>query len=191
MPNLLSGSRLLLSFLFLVQEPWVRVFLVCIAALTDCLDGYFARIWGQQSRLGVVLDPLADKIFVFMGVGCFWMEDRLSGWAAALFFTREWVLLWFVGYLLLKGLWKQFSCRSVWSGKSITTLQFLFFLALSMDYPIPIGLLLIFVPLAFMMGGELWCVAQEISLRTESERNKIRVVSYEQSGLGCKECDIR
>lgn len=127
-----------------------------MAALTDFLDGYFARAWGQQSRLGVLLDPLADKIFILAGVVCFWREGQLSGMAGALFFAREGVLLWFMGYLLWKGEFGKFTIRSIWSGKVITTLQFLFFLVLSAGYAISVRWSVAFVPLAWWMGMELW-----------------------------------
>lgn len=148
-----------MSLLFSVQEIWVRILLVCVAAATDCLDGYFARAWGQQSRLGVFLDPLADKIFVFTGVFYFWREGQLNGVAASLFFAREGVLLWFMGYLLWKGQLGKFTIRSVWSGKVITTLQFLFFLALSAGHAISVSWSVVFVPLAWWMGMELWWAA--------------------------------
>ena len=163
LPNLLSGARLLAALFFCIQEPWIRILLVCVAALTDYLDGYFARVWGQQSRLGVVLDPLADKIFVLMGVWCFWIEGRLSGVAACLFFAREWVLLWFMGYLLLKGKWGQFAFRSVWNGKAITTLQFAFLFVLSAGYTVSTLWPVAFIPLALSMGVALWRAAQQTS----------------------------
>ena len=43
---------------------WVALAIFIAAGVTDILDGYFARIWGQQSSLGRMLDPIADKLLV-------------------------------------------------------------------------------------------------------------------------------
>jgi cardiolipin synthase len=43
---------------------WVALALFIAAGITDILDGYFARIWGQQSTFGRMLDPIADKLLV-------------------------------------------------------------------------------------------------------------------------------
>ncbi len=71
LPNLLTLSRIfavpLLVILMWGREPWewlVAFGLYCIAGLTDYLDGYLARAQGTVSKLGVFLDPIADKIMV-------------------------------------------------------------------------------------------------------------------------------
>src|SRR5215470_16233510 len=43
---------------------WVALLLFIVAAITDFFDGYLARKWGQQSALGRMLDPIADKVLV-------------------------------------------------------------------------------------------------------------------------------
>src|SRR5262249_59383120 len=43
---------------------WVALAVFIAAAITDILDGYLARSWGQQSALGRMLDPIADKLLV-------------------------------------------------------------------------------------------------------------------------------
>ena len=43
---------------------WLALGIFIAAGVTDILDGYFARIWGQMSSLGVMLDPIADKLLV-------------------------------------------------------------------------------------------------------------------------------
>ena len=71
LPNLLTLSRILAVPILVVlmwrQGPyeWLAAFLVfCIAGLTDYLDGYLARAQGTVSKIGVFLDPIADKIMV-------------------------------------------------------------------------------------------------------------------------------
>src|SRR5436190_4675589 len=71
LPNLLTLSRILAVpiLVFLLWRPspvdyGVTFVLYCIVGMTDYLDGYLARAWGNISRLGQFLDPIADKIMV-------------------------------------------------------------------------------------------------------------------------------
>lgn len=71
LPNILTLWRLsvvpFVVTLVFVPQSWafyVQMILFSTAALTDFLDGYFARRYGQVSRLGRLLDPLADKLLV-------------------------------------------------------------------------------------------------------------------------------
>lgn len=71
LPNLLTASRILAVPLLvaLMWGPgswqWLAAFvLFCIAGATDYLDGYLARAYGTVSKIGVFLDPIADKIMV-------------------------------------------------------------------------------------------------------------------------------
>jgi len=64
-PNLLSLLRLLsvpLIVLLILEQHWTGAFAVFLfAGLSDALDGFIARHWRQRTRLGVYLDPVADK----------------------------------------------------------------------------------------------------------------------------------
>jgi cardiolipin synthase len=68
LPNILTLSRILLvlPFLILMLERRVTAALivVCLAGLTDFLDGFTARTWHQKTRIGIALDPAADKLFL-------------------------------------------------------------------------------------------------------------------------------
>src|SRR3954452_13994748 len=71
LPNLLTLSRILavpiLVFLLWRPQPIdyaIRFVLYCIVGLTDYLDGYLARAWGNISKLCQCLDPIAEKIMV-------------------------------------------------------------------------------------------------------------------------------
>ena len=60
--------------------------------MTDILDGYFARIWGQQSSLGRMLDPIADKLLVASCLLMLAAEETIRGWtllAAVVILCRE------------------------------------------------------------------------------------------------------
>lgn len=87
--NLLTISRLaLLPFmivLFLIHKPWASWTLLCLyipAAISDYFDGYFARLYNQVSKVGVFLDPIADKLFVGAILFMLVATRRLDGWWA-------------------------------------------------------------------------------------------------------------
>jgi CDP-diacylglycerol--glycerol-3-phosphate 3-phosphatidyltransferase len=56
---------------------------------TDYLDGMVARVTGQYSRLGVLLDPITDRLLVISGVIVCWHFDLLPRWALAILVARE------------------------------------------------------------------------------------------------------
>ncbi|MEI6639271.1 MAG: CDP-diacylglycerol--glycerol-3-phosphate 3-phosphatidyltransferase [Chlorobium sp.] len=87
-PNQLTALRILLVPVFvallLQEDPWLKllgVIVFVVASLTDIYDGYHARKYGVESRLGAFLDPLADKLlitaafflYVWMGYLVLWM----------------------------------------------------------------------------------------------------------------------
>jgi CDP-diacylglycerol--glycerol-3-phosphate 3-phosphatidyltransferase len=99
LPNQLTASRFVLGivlFVLIGLESWLWCILVfAAAALTDWLDGYFARKQGLVSTLGRVLDPLVDKVLVG-GAYIFLLPlgDRagLAAWMVTLVMAREMVI---------------------------------------------------------------------------------------------------
>lgn len=102
-PNLLSLFRLLLIPVFLVllvnaQYPWALLVLVA-SSLTDFVDGYVARHFNQVTRVGQLLDPAADRLFIFSTlIGLAW-TGFIPWWLAGVIFGRE-ILLLIVGVIL-------------------------------------------------------------------------------------------
>ena len=71
---------------------WVALAFFIAAAISDFLYGYFARIWAQQSSLGRMLDPIADKLLVSSCLLMLAAEDTIHGWslfAAIVILCRE------------------------------------------------------------------------------------------------------
>lgn len=98
LPNILSGSRLILApvffFLFIQDDLlWRGISLVVftVAALTDFFDGYFARKYEVESNFGIFLDPLADKFLTFAGFVCLPFVDasQFVWWAIILIVIRD------------------------------------------------------------------------------------------------------
>ncbi|MDP6700069.1 MAG: CDP-alcohol phosphatidyltransferase family protein, partial [Candidatus Latescibacteria bacterium] len=97
--NILSGLRVLLIpflFYFIAQGEAARlatVLLLLFAAATDLGDGLVARRYGQISRLGKVLDPLADKIFLacLLGALVYWRDLPL--WLLGMLLVRDAVIV--------------------------------------------------------------------------------------------------
>ncbi|MBY4893786.1 CDP-diacylglycerol--glycerol-3-phosphate 3-phosphatidyltransferase [Rhodobacteraceae bacterium N5(2021)] len=90
-PNILTLVRLIAApmvgfvFLFLPRPfaDWVALFLFMGASMTDYLDGLLARKWGQESRFGAMLDPIADKAMVVIALAVLLVILSLDhGWSA-------------------------------------------------------------------------------------------------------------
>jgi CDP-diacylglycerol--glycerol-3-phosphate 3-phosphatidyltransferase len=125
-PNALSLARIILApvfcFLFLEGSSAMRhaaLVVFTLAAITDLLDGYFARRLGAASSVGAFLDPLADKILVLSVLGCFAMQGILAWWAVVLVASRD--LL--VTHLRAAALRQGFSLKTTLLAKSKTALQ--------------------------------------------------------------------
>ena len=71
---------------------WLALAIFTAAGVTDILDGYFARIWQQQSSLGRMLDPIADKLLVASCLLMLAADGTIRGWslwAAIIILCRE------------------------------------------------------------------------------------------------------
>ena len=71
---------------------WLALVIFILAAVTDFFDGYLARKWGQQSALGRMLDPIADKVLVAVILLVLAADRTISGghiWAAIIILSRE------------------------------------------------------------------------------------------------------
>ncbi|NLE79118.1 MAG: CDP-alcohol phosphatidyltransferase family protein [Rhodococcus sp.] len=96
-PNVLSVIRLLgvplFVYLLLVthSDGWALAVLMA-SGFSDWLDGKLARVLGQMSRLGAVLDPFVDRLYVVTTLVTFVMRDFIPWWVAAILIGRDVIL---------------------------------------------------------------------------------------------------
>ncbi len=87
-PNILTLMRLIAApglavmFLYFTRPyaDWFALVLFVIAALTDWVDGYLARAWKQETKLGTMLDPIADKAMVIIALMVIVGFSSMSPW---------------------------------------------------------------------------------------------------------------
>lgn len=93
LPNVLTGLRLLLVPLFLWvllgrHDGWALLILV-VSGVTDYLDGVIARSQGLVTRLGQVLDPLADRLYILSTIGGLALREIIPWWLVAALVLRD------------------------------------------------------------------------------------------------------
>jgi cardiolipin synthase len=93
-PNALSGLRLLgvPVFFWLIVGPendGLALAILIVSSFTDWLDGYLARRLNQFSRLGELLDPLADRLYVVAALAALYIRDLLPIWVVVLLILRD------------------------------------------------------------------------------------------------------
>lgn len=132
MPNFLTVARIPLALLFFDGSLLQRSAAVVLAALTDFLDGYWARRFCASSYLGMLIDPLVDKFFVFCCIAALLRDQTMGGFQAIAFLMRDILLIAFMGYALISGAWRHTPVRSLWWGKVFTTLQFAILLGITL-----------------------------------------------------------
>ncbi|MEO7349788.1 MAG: CDP-alcohol phosphatidyltransferase family protein [Terrimesophilobacter sp.] len=97
MPNVLSFLRLLLVPVFLVLiilgNDLMALAVLVFSSLTDFLDGILARRLNQVSRLGQLLDPAADRLFIFAALIGLAVRGIVPWWLVAILVGRDAVLL--------------------------------------------------------------------------------------------------
>jgi cardiolipin synthase (CMP-forming) len=126
-PNLLTLSRILLTPLliwFLVQRKLNEALVVfLIAGITDGLDGLIARLLQQKSRLGAIMDPLADKFLLVSSLLILCGIGLIPGWLVIIAAARDVVIV--MGTSVLLAFRYQVEIRPTLLGKLTTLMQLL------------------------------------------------------------------
>jgi cardiolipin synthase len=131
-PNAIGFVRLALIPVFLVWgltsehgTDWQPAVIFAVISWSDYFDGIAARLTGQYSRFGALLDPFVDRLLVVSGVVVCWSFELLPRWAIALLVLRE-VLLLVIGPLALR---RGYEMKIAWPGRAAVwpTMSAIFF----------------------------------------------------------------
>lgn len=166
LPNILALFRIALAPLmlwFLINRAnplfiswhptWFDYFaglIFVIASVTDFFDGYIARAWNQMTKLGGILDPLADKMLVLAAFLGLLVIDRASAWAVFLILSRE----FFITGLRVVAVAEGKNVASTMAGKVKTVAQMFAIGFLIMNWPYATALLWFAVILTLYSGFE-------------------------------------
>jgi CDP-diacylglycerol--glycerol-3-phosphate 3-phosphatidyltransferase len=150
LPTVLTILRILIIPLFIIEaptNPQLGAFLFLIASITDFLDGYLARKFGQITKLGIILDPIADKLLVITALIILVDIARVPAWIATVIILREFIITTLRFYALSRGV----VIPAETAGKAKTLLQMISILLLLIAEEIygidlyDIGLVLIYI----------------------------------------------
>ncbi|MCT7600826.1 CDP-diacylglycerol--glycerol-3-phosphate 3-phosphatidyltransferase [Aliarcobacter butzleri] len=166
LPNILALFRIALAPLMLWffidrhnpifsswHPSWFDYFaglIFLIASVTDFFDGFIARNWDQMTKLGGILDPLADKMLVLAGFLGLMAIDRASVWAIFLILSRE----FFITGLRVVAVSEGKNVSSTMAGKIKTVVQMIAIGFLTMNWPFAIEFLWLAVVLTIYSGYE-------------------------------------
>lgn len=94
-PTIITFSRIVIILPFVLvapKHPFLGALLFSVAALTDLLDGYLARRSKQVTKLGILLDPIADKLLVISALIVLVDIELIPAWIAIVIIAREFVV---------------------------------------------------------------------------------------------------
>ena len=146
--NALSLSRLVLAAAFAaMQAAEARLALILAAALTDFLDGWFARRSKTISKWGELIDPIADRAFVFIAISVLLFERTVTSMQYFIVLSRD--LATAIGFVIARTVaWlRPVAFRARLAGKVVTALQ-LITLILAITQPDLVPRLIPFVAVA-------------------------------------------
>jgi cardiolipin synthase len=121
-PNAIGFARLALITVFFAVavnyddgQSGLAFALFALIAWSDYFDGMAARITGQYSRLGALLDPLTDRLLVVSGALVAWHYETLPRWALAVLAARELLMLGLTQVAFRRGLDLEVSMLGRWA----------------------------------------------------------------------------
>ncbi len=151
--NSLSLIRAPAALLFLHTSVSWRLFALCIAILSDSIDGWIARRYGVTTAFGSVIDPLMDKFFVYFALMILFLESKVPLWSLFAMTSRDGFVVLHGAYLKYSKKWHNHQFRSAIFGKITTAAQFCVLVGLTLGRSFPSSLYWVFV--VFGLGAFL------------------------------------
>jgi cardiolipin synthase len=137
--NRLTILRILITpgivILLLYRHTAAALALFLVAAITDGLDGLVARSWQEKTALGMVLDPLADKLLLTSTVVTLTILKELPRWFAIILVSRDVILIG--GSMILYMFLGKLTTPPTWTGKFTTGFQLITVLLAMLDNLLP------------------------------------------------------
>jgi len=148
LPNILATLRIALAplmFFFLIERDhalfanvdpsWLNYFaalIFVIASVTDFFDGYIARQWNQQTKLGAILDPLADKMLTLAAFIGLTVMGVANAWAIFIILCREFFITGLRVVAASEG--RQVAARAAGKAKTFSQMMAIGFLMMGWPY---------------------------------------------------------
>jgi len=135
-PNLISVIRILLVIpvvsALLDYQFGLAMVLFAVAGVSDALDGFLAKQYHWESRLGSILDPLADKLLLVASFATLTWLGFIPNWLLWLVFGRDIMIV--TGGMAYHYLFGKFKLLPLWSSKINTLLQILLVFAIIVQH---------------------------------------------------------
>jgi CDP-diacylglycerol--glycerol-3-phosphate 3-phosphatidyltransferase len=169
-PNAIGYVRLALIPVFLIlafDDPtgqyWLATAIFGFVGWSDYFDGIAARLTGQYSRMGALLDPLVDRLLVLSGVVVCWHFELLPRWGLALLAAREVFMLGLVRWALRHEL----DVKVNWLGRLgiWPVLSALFFAMAGLE---TVGAIFLYIGLAFVLASTAKYLRDGLAARPSS-----------------------
>lgn len=176
LPNLVGYARIagLIAFWIVIAgsddgREWTAALIFFLVSAGDYLDGLLARVTGQYSRLGALMDPVIDRLTILSGAIVCWHFGLLPRWLLALLVLREFSMLVLARWGLARGI----DIEVNWFGRMAVfpVMASLFFAMITGGW-FPVALLVLGVILAF--------AATALYFRTGRSRLRGRMAESDQ-----------
>lgn len=169
-PNAIGYVRLALIPVFLILafnddtgQYWLATAIFGFVGWSDYFDGIAARLTGQYSRMGALLDPLVDRLLVLSGAIVCWHFELLPRWALAVLAARELFMLGLVRWGLRHGA----DVKVNWLGRLGVwpVLSALFFAMAGLE---TVGAIFLYIGLAFVLAATVKYLRDGLASRPSS-----------------------
>ena len=184
LPNLITLARLALAPVFVLflndgDYRWALAVFV-IAGVSDGIDGFIAKRFHYESRLGAILDPVADKVLLVSAYVMLTVQHHVPLWLVIVVVFRD--LLIIGGYVVYTSMYGPVHMRPSWISKLNTFVQIALVVivlleqAVGMSYPGVIAAFVYAVLITTVASGGhylwAWGIMKDIEPVRDSERNE-------------------